>query len=371
MAGSSEDYYDLLGVSREANPDEIKSAYRKQALKFHPDRNPGNAEAEAKFKEVTEAYHVLSDADRRAHYDRFGRAPQASGGGYAGGAPDFSNFDPQEILQEVLGDLFGNLGGRRRISGRDVSAELVISLEEAARGCEKTLEFERSAACETCHGRGAEPGTALTACSACQGRGQVVFQQGFFRLSRPCQKCAGRGSVPEKPCGTCAGTGVMRKTEKLAVSLPAGIEDGATRTVQGYGEAPSNGAATGDLEITVKIAEHPIFRRDGAELRCTIPVSFPQAALGGMLEVPTLDGKVKMRLPPGVQPGQELRLRGKGMPRYGGMGRGDQIVGIALEVPTQLSDAQRELIEQLAKSLGEDTHPQQKTFLEKLKGLFE
>jgi molecular chaperone DnaJ len=380
MAPSGADYYDLLGVGRGASPDEVKQAYRKMALKYHPDRNPGDASAEQKFKEISEAYHVLSDADRRAHYDRFGRAPAAGGG--PGGAPDFQGFDPQEIFQEILGDLFGNLGGsvggvsfgaggRRRVTGRDIQVELKITLEEAAKGCEKTLEFERPAVCDACHGRGAEPGTDLDTCTACHGRGEVRFQQGFFRLSRPCQSCGGRGSVPRTPCQRCTGTGVMKKTEKLSVVLPQGVEDGATRTVQGFGEAPGGGAPSGDLEITIRIEEHPIFKRDGNDLRCTIPVSFPQAALGAMLDVPTLDGKVRMRLPPGVQPGQELRLRNKGIPRFGGYGRGDQIVTIQLEVPAELSDEARELIEQLARALGEDTHPQRKTFLEKLKGLFD
>lgn len=370
---STEDYYDLLGVSRAASPDDIKQAYRKLALKYHPDRNPGDSTAEAKFKEVSEAYHTLSDADRRAHYDRFGRAPTVSG---SSGAPDFTNMNFDELFGDMLGELFNNIGsgpfGRnRRAQGRDISFELEITLEEAARGCEKTVEFDRPAACTECSGRGAVPGTPVETCTACEGRGAVRFQQGPFRLSRPCSRCAGRGSVPRSPCAVCKGSGVATKTEKLSVTLPAGVEDGATRTVTGYGEAPANGAGAGDLQITVHIAQHKLFVREGADLRCTVPVSFSQAALGAMIEVPTLEGKVRMRLPAGTQPGQELRLRGKGMTRFGGYGHGDQIVTIQLEVPTELSDTQKALIEQLSEAMGEETHPQRRTFIEKLKSLFD
>ncbi|MEZ4410816.1 MAG: molecular chaperone DnaJ [Polyangiales bacterium] len=367
------DYYDLLGVSRGASPEDIKQAYRKLALKYHPDRNPGDAAAEARFKEVSEAYHTLSDVDRRAHYDRFGRAPGVAGGG----APDFTTMNFDELFGDMLGELFNNIGGAgpfgrgRRAQGRDIALDLEITLEEAARGCEKTVEFDRPAACPDCAGRGAAPGTPLDACTACDGRGEVRFQQGPFRLSRPCSRCAGKGSVPRTPCPTCKGAGVATKTERLSVTLPAGVEDGATRTVTGYGEAPANGAGAGDLQITVRVATHSVFVREGTDLRCTVPVSFPQAALGSMVDVPTLDGRVRMRVPAGTQPGQELRLRGKGMPRFGGYGRGDQIVTIQLEVPTELTDAQKTLVEQLAEAMGEETHPQRRTFLEKLKHLFD
>lgn len=364
----SVDYYEVLGVNREATPEEIKQAYRRAALKFHPDKNPGDPSAEARFKEVSEAYHVLSDADRRAHYDRFGRMPPGQA------IPDFNMEDMFDVLGDILQGFGGGIGSfakGRRARGRDIQIELTISLEEAARGCEKTIEFDRPAACAECGGRGAQPGTALDACAACEGRGEVRFQQGFFRLSRPCGRCNGRGAVPRSPCPKCSGAGTARRTEKLNVVLPAGIEDGATRTVPSYGESPGGASPAGDLEITVRIAEHSLFKRDGADLRCTIPVSFPQAALGAMIDVPTLDGRVKMRLPPGIQPGQELRLRNKGIPRFGGYGRGDQIVTIQLEVPTELTHEQKELIEQLASAMGEETHPQRKTFLEKLKGLFD
>ncbi|MFO0607367.1 MAG: molecular chaperone DnaJ [Polyangiales bacterium] len=370
MASGSQDYYETLGVQRSASPEELKAAYRKAALKYHPDRNPGDASAEAKFKEINEAYSVLSDADRRAHYDRFGRAPSAAGGGPS---PDI-NFE--EMFGDIVGDLFGNLGGfagfrGRRQAGRDIAYELTITLEEAARGVEKPIEIERPAPCDTCSGRGAAPGSPVDPCPACNGRGEVMFQQGFFRLRRGCNRCSGKGSIPREPCAKCNGSGVFPRKEKFSVTLPPGVEDGATRTVAGYGEAPTNGSPSGDLQLTVKIAEHPLFKREDADLLCTVPVSFPQACLGAQIDVPTLDGKVKMRIPPGTQPGHALRLRAKGMPRFGGYGRGDQIVTIQLEVPATLTDEQRALVEQLAQSMGEDTHPQRRTFLEKLKGLFD
>lgn len=369
MSTGSRDYYEILGAERGASPEELKAAYRKMALKFHPDRNPGDHTAEGKFKEVNEAYSVLSDPERRAHYDRFGSVP-----GGVGGAPD---VNVEEVFNEIFGGILGNLGGfvgfggNRRQGGRDISVDLTITLEEAARGCEKVVEFDRPAPCEACSGRGAEPGTSIDSCPACGGRGVVAFQQGFLPIRRPCNRCRGRGSIPRSPCAKCSGSGVATRKESLKVSLSPGVEAGTTRTISGLGEAPSNGAPSGDLQITVKIAEHPLFRREEADLHCTIPISFPQAALGAQIDVPTLDGKVKMRIPPGTQPGHALRLRAKGMPRFGGYGRGDQIVTIQLEVPTELTDAQRALVEQLAATMNEESHPQRRTFLEKLKGLFD
>lgn len=363
---SGNDYYDLLGVSRNASADELKQAYRKAALKYHPDRNPGDAEAEATFKKVNEAYSVLSDPDKRAHYDRFGDAPSSSGGG-----PDFTNFNVEELFGDMLGGIFGGFGKRGPQQGRDIQVELSISLEEAARGCEKPIEFERPAPCEPCGGRGAEPGSSVDTCPACGGRGQVRFQQAIFVVQRPCNRCGGKGAIPRKPCTNCSGSGVAKRTEKFTVTLPPGVEDGATRTKQGFGEAPGPGVTPGDLVIVVRIAEHSLFHREGHDLHCTVPISFPQAALGAKVDVPTLDGKVAMRIPAGTQSGQELRLRNKGMPKFGGYGRGDQIVTVQVEVPTSLTDDQKKLVEQLAESFGGDVHPQQRTFLDKLKGLFE
>jgi molecular chaperone DnaJ len=365
------DYYEVLGVARSATADEIKAAYRKAALKYHPDRNPNNAEAEAKFKQASEAYHTLSDADRRAHFDRFGSAPTGPSG-----MPDFQQINIEELFSDLMGGLFGNMGGGvgsfvrgQTRGGRDIPYELVITLEESARGCEKTVEFERPAVCETCTGRGATPGTEVDTCPACAGRGEVRYQQGFFKMSRVCGRCGAKGTIPREPCVKCTGSGVVKRMEKLQVLLPAGVDDGATRSVDGYGEAPGNGLPSGKLEITVRVASHSVFSRDGQDLRCTLPLSFPQAALGAMVEVPTLEGSAKLRVPAGIQPGQELRLRAKGMPRFGGFARGDQIVTVQLEIPTTLNDQQKALIEQLAVSFGQETHPQQKTFFEKLKEL--
>jgi molecular chaperone DnaJ len=363
---ASRDLYEVLGVDRGSSPDEVKQAYRKLAMRFHPDRNPGDPSAEAKFKEVSEAYYVLGDPDRRAHYDRFGRLPVGTG------VPDF--VDMTEMLETVLGDLLSNLGsfGRSRKGvGRDIPLDVEISLVEAAKGTEKIIEFQRSAPCDRCSGRGAEPGTPVDPCPACQGRGEVRYQQGIFRLTRACNRCEGRGTIPRSVCTRCSGHGVMPRTERLTVTLPAGVEEGATRTVRGYGEAARGTGTSGDLELHVRILEHPLFKRDGADLLCTVPVSFPQAALGAMIEVPTLEGKVKMRLPQGTQPGHLLRLRGKGMPRLGGFAAGDQIITIQLEVPDHLSGEQRELVERLATTMNEEVHPQRRTFLEKLRRLFD
>lgn len=358
------DYYEVLGVAREASADELKAAYRKLAMQHHPDRNPDDPAAEQRFKEVSEAYHVLGDVERRAQYDRFGRVQP-------GQMPDF--VDVTEMFDSVLGDLLSNFapfGRSRKPVGRDLRVDVELTLVEAAKGVEKTVEFERQCACEKCGGRGAEPGSASDPCPACNGKGEVKYQQGIFKLARACAKCEGRGVVPRTPCVKCAGVGLVKKGERLVVTFPPGVEDGTIRQVRGYGDASRMTGAAGDLELVVKILPHPLFTREGADLTCSVPVSFPQAALGGMIEVPTLEGRVKMRLPPGTQPGHQLKLRNKGMPRFGGYGAGDQIVTIQVEVPTELSDAQRDLVQKLAESMNEEVHPQRKTFLEKLRHLF-
>lgn len=360
------DYYGTLGVARTATAEEIKQAYRKLAMRFHPDRNPGDPTAEARFKEVSEAYHVLSDVDRRAHYDRFGKMAPTG----ASGMPDV--VDMTAMFEQVLGDLFGSFApfaGAKKV-GRDVKVDVELTLTEAARGVEKPVTFSREASCSRCSGRGGEPGTPSDACPACAGKGEVRFQQGPLRFNRACGKCDGRGSIPRSPCTACKGTGIAKKSEKLTITLPAGVEEGATRTVRNYGDVSRATGAAGDLEITVRIAQHPLFTRDGADLFCTMPVSFPQAALGSPVEVPTLDGRVKMRLPPGTQPGHQLRLRGKGMPKAGGAGHGDQLVTIQLEVPAALNDEQRSIVEQLGHSMHDSLSPQRKTFIEKLRDLF-
>ncbi len=358
------DYYEVLGVARESSADELKAAYRKLAMQHHPDRNPDDPEAERRFKEVSEAYHVLGDPERRAQYDRFGRMQP-------GQVPDF--IDVSEMFDSVLGDLLSNFapfGRSKRAVGRDLRVDVELSLVEAAKGVEKTVEFDRQCACDRCGGRGAEPGSASDACPACAGKGEVRYQQGIFRLARACARCEGRGVLPKTQCTKCTGVGLVRKSERLVVTFPPGVEDGTVRQVRGYGDASRMTGASGDLELLVKIQAHPLFTREGADLLCTVPVSFPQAVLGGMIEVPTLEGRVKMRLPPGTQPGHQLKLRSKGMPRFGGYGAGDQVVTIQVEVPTELSETQRALVQKLAESMNEEVHPQHKTFMEKLRDLF-
>lgn len=369
-APPNRDYYEVLGVPRDADPDAIKKAFRALAMKYHPDKNPGDATAEAKFKEIGEAYGVLGDADRRAQYDRFGRVTSGPGG--VGGGPGPSDVvDLSAMFETVLGDMLGSLGGMsaKRGVGRDIAMEVEVSLVEAAKGVERMVEYERAAPCDACSGRGAEPGTPMESCAACGGRGEVRFQQGFFRMARACERCAGRGSVPKTPCVACKGQGVQRKNEKLAVTIPAGVEDGATRVVRGYGDVGRGG--TGDLTLHIRVAAHPLFTRVGNDLHCTVPVSFPQAALGAKIDVPTLEGRDTLRLPPGTQHGAQLRMKGKGMPRFGGYGAGDQLVTVHVEVPTSLSDEQKALVEKLHGAMNDDAHPAQKGFLDKLRELFD
>jgi molecular chaperone DnaJ len=359
------DYYEILGCTRTASPEDIKQAYRRLARQHHPDMNPGDPNAETRFKEVSEAYHVLGDADRRAHYDRFGRMPN--------GGPGIDFVDMTEMFENLVGDLLQGFPGfgKRRSNGRDVKLDVHVTLNEAAKGVEKVVEYFRMTACDACAGRGAEPGTSVDPCPACAGRGEVRYQQGILRMVRQCGRCEGRGTLPRVACAKCSGKGLVRKQERLSVTIPPGVEDGATKQVRSMGDASTGTGASGDLELNIRVMEHPLFTRQGSDLHCKVPISFPQAVLGSMIDVPTLDGKVRMRVPPGTQPGYQLRLRGKGMPKYGGYGNGDQLVTIQLEVPQNLTDEQRELVERLAGSMNEEVHPQRRTFLEKLKSLFD
>lgn len=361
----SRDYYETLGVSKTASLDEIKRAFRKLALECHPDRNPGDAEAEARFKELSEAYSVLSDDEKRHRYDRMGHAAfQAGRGDTPYERVDFGSIS--EILEGIFGDFFG---GRRARAGGDIEHDLEVTFEEAALGAEKTIQILRQQPCGDCEGSGAAPGTKVGRCPACNGRGEVRYQRGFFSVSRPCATCGGSGKKIEKPCPACAGDGVVPKTEEMLVKVPAGVEDGSIRTVKGAGER-GRGTA-GDLHVRIRIAPHPLFTREGADVRVTVPISFPQAVLGAQIDVPTLEGKVKMRIPSGTQSGKIFRLRGKGIPVLGGYGKGDQLVKVLVEVPEKISKRQRQLIAELAAEMGEEVHPQQKSFLDKLKSLFD
>ncbi len=363
------DYYELLGVSRNATEEEIKKAYRKAALRYHPDRNPGDKAAEEKFKELSEAYQVLIDPEKRAQYDRYGHAAFEQGG--------FNGFDFTSNFEDIFGDIFGDFfgvggrGRRRAQRGEDLSCNLEISFEEAAFGTEKTISVPRMTLCEGCQGTGAKPGTAPKTCATCRGSGQVRFQQGFFTVARTCNRCGGQGKVITEPCPACHGAGTVRKASTLQVKIPAGIDTGARLKLRGEGEVGPSGGVPGDLYVLIRVREHPLFGRQHNDVVCEIPISFPQAALGAEIEVPTLEGKIKMKIPPGTQSGSVFRLRGKGIPDLRGGGRGDQLVRVIIEVPRKLTGRQRELLEEFARLDGEeDVHPMTKGFFDKVKELF-
>ena len=359
------DYYEVLGVDRGAEEGDLKRAYRKLAMRFHPDRNPDDPEAEERFKEATEAYSVLSDGEKRRRYDRFGHAAFESSGPGGFDPADFGSLG--DVFESLLGEMFGR--GRRRRGGRDLTYELGLDFVEAARGVEREITVARPMPCDVCRGDGAEPGTPVHDCGTCRGKGVVRVQRGIFSASRPCSACNGRGKTVETPCHGCKGKGRVTRDESLTVRIPAGVADGAVRTVRGAGEVAEGSA--GDLHVQIRVEPHPLFERDGADIHCTVPVSFPQAALGAVVEVPTLDGKVNMKVPPGTQSGKALRLRGKGIDAYGGVGKGDQIVTIMVEVPERLTKKQKKLMEELAAEMGVETHPHQAGFLDKLRSLFE
>lgn len=359
------DYYVILEVSRTASSDEIKQAYRVLAMKYHPDRNPDDPAAEDSFKEASEAYAVLSDPDKRSQYDRYGHAA------FDGGGPGFDPSDfgaVSEILEGLFGEVF-SAGRRKRRGGRDLTYDLEISFVEAALGVDKNIEVNRPAPCATCNASGAKPGTPVHKCSVCQGRAQVKYQRGLFAAARPCHACGGTGTKIPTPCVDCKGTGSKMRPESMSVKIPAGVQDGAVRTVRGAGEASPSG--NGDLHINIKVADHALFEREGADILVSVPISFPQAVLGASIDVPTLEGKVVMKVPPGTQSGKVFRLRGKGIPVYGGYGKGDQLVTVAIEVPQHVSRRQRKLITELAEEIGDEAHPQQASFLNKLRALFD
>jgi molecular chaperone DnaJ len=359
------DYYEVLGVSRGAGDEEIKKAYRKLALRYHPDKNPDDRHAaEERFKELVEAYQVLCDADRRSLYDRFGHAAFENGGPGAG-------FDFNAGFEDIIGDLFGDFfgGGRGRSRrGQDLRYDLEISFEEAAFGCDRTIVIPRLGACETCGGSGAKPGTRPQTCHQCRGTGQLRFQQGFFSIAKTCGHCNGSGRVIATPCATCNGAGASRRQHRLNVRIPPGVETGSRLRLRGEGEAGAGGSS-GDLFVVLRVREHAFFVRDGADVVCDVPVSFAQAALGTEIDVPTLEGMTKLKIPAGTQSGQVFRLKGKGVPDLNGYGRGDELVRLLVETPRKLSAQQRKLLEEFARISGEEVHPLSKSFLEKVKAL--
>ena len=361
------DYYQVLGVSREASEEDIKKAYRRLALKHHPDKNPDDREtAEERFKEIVEAYQVLCDGERRALYDRFGHAAFEQAGA--------AGFDMNAGFEDILGDLFGDFfgSGRSRTRsrrGHDLRYELELAFEEAAFGCEKTIAIPRLATCETCNGRGAKPGTAPKTCAQCRGSGQVRFQQGFFSIAKTCGHCNGQGTIIANPCPTCGGSGSQQRTHHLSIKVPSGVDSGSRLKLRGEGEAGGRGGAAGDLYVVIHVREHPLFQREGTDVVCDVPVSFAEAALGAEVEVPTLDGPARVKVPAGTQSGQSFRLKGHGIKDLNGYGRGDQLVRVVVETPRKLSQRQRELLEEFARLSGEEVHPLSKSFLEKVKSM--
>ena len=381
MADDKRDYYEVLGVDKSVSDDELKKAYRKAAKKYHPDLNPGDKEAEQKFKEVNEAYEVLSDKEKRARYDQFGHAgvdPNygAGTGGYGGGfTGDFGDLG--DIFNSFFGGGFG--GGRQSNPnaprrGNDTAAAVNLSFEEAAKGCRKTVKVTKIDNCKECGGSGAEKGSTPKTCPVCHGTGQVSATQrtrfGVMQTQKVCDNCHGRGKIIDKPCHTCAGKGRIRHTVEQTVDIPAGIDDGQVINLRGGGDAGANGGPAGDLRINVNVRPHPIFERNGYDVYCEIPITFAQAALGDEIVVPTLDGKVKFTIHEGTQPGDEFKLRGKGIQRLNYAGKGDEYVKITVEVPRDLSKAQKDKLREFDSVTNEKNYKKKKSFSEKIKGFF-
>ncbi len=373
---SKRDYYEVLGVEKGASDQELKKAYRKLAMKYHPDRNPDNKEAEESFKEANEAYEVLSDSQKRQNYDQFGHS--GANGGFGGhGGFDGSGFGGfEDIFGDMFGDIFGGGRSRRRNGperGSDIRYRMSISFEEAAFGTEKEININRSENCDECSGTGAKPGTSKKTCPTCGGSGEVKQAQrtpfGTMMNVRPCHACSGSGSIIESPCAKCSGKGDITKKKQVNIKIPAGIDEGSAIRLSGEGELGLRGGQRGDLYVVIDVLPHKLFERDGNDVYCEMPITFAQAALGDEVEVPTLDGKVKYKIPEGTQTGTVFRLREKGIPRLRSKTRGDQYVKVVVEVPKKLSENQKDLLKQFAKESGEEVHEQRKNFFDKMKDL--
>ena len=373
MAENKRDYYEVLGVSKGASEDEIKRAYKKLARKYHPDMNPGDKEAEEKFKEVNEANEVLSDPEKKARYDQFGFAGvDPSYGAGAGGAGGYGGGFDFGDLGDIFGSFFGGGfgGGQTRRNGpqrgESIRASVAVTFTEAAFGCEKEVSIERSEQCASCKGSGCAPGTTPEICPDCHGSGVVQVQQrtpmGVFASSRPCQRCRGTGKIIHQPCADCGGSGAVRKRKTIKVTIPAGIDHGQTISLRGQGNAGKNGGPAGDLLITVMVRPHELFRREGNDVFCEAPITFRQAVLGATLEIPTIDGPVKYDIPEGTQTGTVFRLRGKGIPALNGRGRGDQYVTVTIETPRNLNREQKEALKRFDETLGESSYEKRKSF---------
>jgi molecular chaperone DnaJ len=370
MAATKRDYYEVLGISRTATVEEIKKSYRQLALKYHPDKNPGNDEAELKFKEAAEAYEVLSDPEKRRRYDRYGHA-----GLEGAGVHDFRNADDIiAAFSDIFGSgLFGEMFGNRRQGprpGQDILIRLEVDLLEAARGTTRTIEFNRHEFCGECGGSGARAGTAPVRCDYCRGTGQVVQSRGFFQVATTCPACGGEGARITDPCPACRGAGRVPQRASVTVTIRPGVDTGQWLQIRNQGEPGDPGAPRGNLRVQIQVRKHPFFERAGNDLICRVPISFPQAALGAKIEVPTLDGPELLEIPRGTQSGEVLRLRGRGMPSIQGQGRGDELIEVVIETPTRLSAKQEELLRELAELEHDEVSPKRKGFLEKFRDFF-
>lgn len=372
---SKRDYYEVLGVDKNANPEDVKRAYRKLAMKYHPDRNPGDKTAEEKFKELNEAYEILSSPEKKQRYDQFGHA------GVNGNAGGFEGHGGFGGFEDIFGDIFDMFGGgfssRRRSGpqkGADIKYELSITFEEAVFGSEKTIEFYKYENCHTCDGSGAKPGTSKKTCPHCKGTGEVRFAQrtplGQIVNVKPCDQCGGEGHIIENPCPTCKGKGKERKRKKVKVRIPAGVDNGSIIPLRGEGEPGTKGGPYGDLYVVLRVMPHKIFERDGYDILCEIPITFVQAVLGEELEVPTLEGKVKYKITEGTQSGTIFRLKNRGIQNPKGYGKGDQYVKVVVEIPKNLTDKQKEILKQFAAEGGEEIHEKRKSFFDKVKDVF-
>lgn len=384
MAATKRDYYDVLGVARTATDEELKKAYRKLAQIHHPDKNPGDKAAEEKFKELGEAYEALSNPEKRAAYDRYGHAAFDPRSGRGGGSTGGGFHDPFDVFREVFnsnqGGIFGSIfeeafGGRGETRGgkgrgADLRYDLEISFEEAAHGCEKEISFHKLDTCTSCEGSGAEPGSKITSCGTCGGRGQVGVSRSFLTVAQTCPRCHGRGTITERVCARCGGEGRTKELSKIKVKIPAGIEDGSRLRSTGKGEGGVHGGSPGDLYVVVHVKEHEIFQREGTDLFCDVPIGFALAALGGEVKVPTLDGTASLKIPAGTQNGRLFRLKNRGLADVHGRGMGDLHARIIVEVPTNLNAEQRTKLQEFADLCDHRTHPQQESFFAKAKSLF-
>ena len=369
------DYYDVLGVARTAGDADLKSSYRKLAMQFHPDRNPDDPAAEEKFKEASEAYSVLSDVNKRAQYDRFGHSGvSGAGGGFSG----YEQVDLNDIFGDLFSDFFagsmGGAGGSRRRSraqrGSDLREDIELTFEEAVFGVKTPMQVRRQEGCKECDGSGVAPGRQPSTCTTCGGKGQLRYQQGFFSVSRTCMECSGSGQIITDPCQKCRGAGRVMKERTIDVKVPAGVEDGTRIRYPEQGEAGMNGGPSGDLYVVLHVKKHPFFERDGQDLHCDVPISFPQAALGAEVKVPTLQGEHNLKIPDGTQSGDVFRIKGKGVPNLNGGGKGDLLITVSVQTPTRLTKRQRELLDQLHEVTEVENNPRKAGILGKVKDIF-